>query len=295
MSTDSSAVLDASGVDQEDLDFVNSLSDELDTEDTASESVEQAEQAEENSAPISADEASSEESEESDFPEDHDPMATLNSSKEESSLEQRYPKSAVNLANKFADLSEDEKANKVASLFNTKGREQELSAIADAEGISIEDLIDKYTEEVFQEDTQADPAQIDIDALVEQKLRERLAPQLAQSERIQFGDEIQKWAKHNKIDDISGLSDVTGEVYKAFTDARFNPTTGEPLDFNGRMAIALKSDQAQESLIKSGAIKGAKQIVKGINAKLTKTSPENLEGEDFDEWAERMEKEARGF
>lgn len=220
----------------------------------------------------------------SEFDENHDPFDVLKEGDDDDAGDDdgdgkkkiepiaKFKTDAKNIAKKWDDTNDEEKAEKVAKLANT--RPGVLKALATELGTTEAELLKEYTD--------ADPvkaAAVDEEALrekitkdVEARLRKEMSPDLTAAETNRFKSAVDTFAKANKLtaDQIKTLTNLDGDVYKSFTETTHNPKGGQELTFNERLKLSLQSSSVNEMLIESGAIKRAKKIAAGAAAKIQK-------------------------
>ena len=220
------------------------------------------------------------------LPEDHNPDATLE--EEEPSPEpEKIPQSrtdGVKLAEKWDTLSEDEQATKLMNLKKS-GRISTLESLASELGTSVDSLFNPFTKE-------DELSELEI---LRRKVAEHdnaLGYATKQSEMDRYHTELGQWASHNKLTEAESksLTDINGELFKTFDSLKFDPQTGQPLTFKGRLKLALNGTESVQELV--AAKKAGKKfdgMKEGLKASLpgggdsvtTKTNWEDLEGEEL--------------
>lgn len=237
-----------------------------------------------------AEEAKEEESAAEVLPEGHDPDATLaedEGGKEEEEIVPQYRKDAINIAENWDTLTEEEQQQKLANLQKS-GRTSTVKALAEQLGT---------TPKLLTNPNQAQEEKDSRIAELEKKIEEMsdvvgYASKQAANDRVV--SEINKWAEHNKFSkeetDILLASD--GELLTTFNSLKFNPETGEQLSHKARLRLAFKQADTVQDILAS---KRAKEKVAGINEGLKAAMPgaggatntgtskdiNTLSGEDF--------------
>ena len=187
--------------------------------------------------------------------EDHDINATL---KEETKDEKpQYIKDSEKIAANWDNLTEEQQQKKLINL--KKNRPSTFKAVLENLDLTESEVLPDKKEVKRSED----------------ELVSKLAPVFELANRERFLAETSKYANHNKFTDeeVKVIQDLDGEVYKAFTKAKFDPVTGDELSFVGKLKLALQSNTAK-TIIES---KYKKPTKNSIDAKMIPSSGERTE------------------
>jgi hypothetical protein len=218
------------------------------------------------------------------FPKDHDPNATLTDGDGTQppadppadpppgpTVIPQVTKDADNIAAKWESLSDTEKDQKVATLYNN--RRPVLTALATKLGTTVDALVAEHAEVAPAAQQQFDTDQIVADAKAQatEEIRKELAPALQQADTAWAKAEISKWGEHNKFsqEEIDVLNDPNSEIRQNFDKFVHNPENGEKLTRPARLRLALASSPSlQQALVDRKIITGAHALVKTVGAKL---------------------------
>lgn len=205
-----------------------------------------------------------------------DPFATLGED------EPQAIKDAAAIAKKWDKLTPEQQQEKVEKLSH---RKDTLEALAEKLGKNVDKLAEPKPDSRYEEKIAALEAKLE-------EVQEGTEFSRKQAERHRFVTEVAKWAQHNNLDPdtTKALTDPEGDLYSSFNTTKFDPSSGEPMGFNGRLKQAIvTSSSIKRAVAKANENKVAEATIEGLKAKLPdmgsgKTVSKDimaLEGEEF--------------
>lgn len=194
-----------------------------------------------------------------------DPFGTLNEEPASPSDTPQVEKDAESHVQKWSEYDDDKKSELIQNL--SENRKDTFQLIARKLGVDPDKLKSEFSPQRKKESS-------GLKEEILKTVEEQFQPAIDQANQQKFKSEIQSFAEHNDLtkEQAQELAKIGGDVYKEFENAKYDPATGQPLSFKGKIKAALSSNSVVQALINQKGAKKAEDIAAGVQAKVPGSS-----------------------